>query len=287
MYDLQFSSFLEKSFSPDYVDMINLYRETIYEYGDSSLESMLYLSLPEISDFELAQAKAVFESAIRSKFYHLLEQFGFKTDITELYKLNSLIRAIRALEDSLDHSTIAMICENAILDPMEKVEELLIWVTLNKQIGEILMSVEIEDIGDFISNVHELHSEFIVSQSGEATDERPDKTKIDRIKKYKQLFPETLVTKLLNDGDIVFGIELKELMEIIGEDLTLMMPAYPRIVVENFVGVAILTGIPYYEYNTTLKTLIRKHFTNLRFNQTLCLELDKLMQEKGNEIGQI
>lgn len=279
MFDEFFSEYLKSVFPAEYVDMINSCRETILKYEFSLCEANLYKSIPEHSEFTTSEAKIDFERCLRDGFYEILLILGIRTDIFKLNKLDLLLRTIHNLETSLQHEAILDIIMNDEYSQSETLEKLFELVSVNSSIGNLIFEIELINTNMFLKRLYELHMQAFVSQSGEATEDRPDRNYFDRIQRFIIKFPESLAARKQTSKDILYGETYKHYIAENTAELQLLYPNHPDRCPMEFAGLAVFANVPRHEMAGAIKTAITKFYSDLKFTTKTNYLVDKFLEE--------
>ena len=279
MFDELFSEYLKSVFPAEYVDMINSAREALLILEFSLVEANLYKSIPEHSEFTIHESKIDFERTIRDGFYELLLMLGVKTEIRKIDKLDQLVRILRNQETSLQSETILDILMNDEYSQSETIEKLFELVSTDNAVGNMIFEIELINTNMFFKRLYDIHLQAFTSQSGEATDERPNREYFDRIQNFVAKYPDSLVARKLNTKDILFGETLQHYIAENTEELQLQYPNHPDRCPVEFAGLALFANIPRHELSGTIKAAITKFYSDLKFTTKTNYLVDKFLEE--------
>ena len=279
MFDELFSEYLKSVFPAEYVDMINSCREALLSFEFSLVEANLYKSVPEHSEFTTHEAKIDFERTIRDGCYELLLMLGIRTDIRRIDKLDQLLRILRNLEDSLQNESILDILMNDEYSQSETIEKLFELVSTDNTVGNMIFEIELINTNMFFKRLYDIHLQAFTSQSGEATDERPNREYFDRIQSFVAKYPQSLVARKLTNKDILFGETLQHYIAENTPELQLQYPNHPDRCPMEFAGLAIFANTPRHEMAGTIKTAITKFYSDLKFTAKTNYLVDKFVEE--------
>lgn len=287
MLDEFFSEYLDRVFSPDYVGMINSAREALLMYEFSLVEANLYKTMPEEMNLDAHTTKTMFEQCIRDGYAQVFRVLGIRSKVREISRMDQLLRAFKLLEDSSSSEDIIDIIVHDFYSQDEALENLLRLVVLDETFFDIVMEIELADVNHFFNRLYDLHTQKMMSQSGEATEERPDRVYLDRIQRFTEKYPQSLVGLKLASKDILFGETYEHYIAENGGDLQKLYPTRPDAVPLEFAGLAIFANIPRHELSGHIKTAITKFYNDLKFTTQTNILVDKLIAElEANGISQ-
>lgn len=287
MLDELFSEYLSRVFSSDYVGMINSARESLLNYEYSLCEANLYKTMPEDSDIDTFTSKVLLEQCLRDGFNQVFSVLGIRSKIHDIARMDQLLRAFKNLEESSDHESILNIIADDFYSEAELVEQLLSLVVLDTSFMDVVYEFELSDSTSFINRLYELHRQSFTSTSGEATEERPDRPYLERIQRFVDKYPQTIVAKKLASKDILFGETYQHYIAENGEELRNLYPNYPDRTPIEFLGLAFFANIQRHDLSGHVKTAITKFYNDLKFTTQTNIMVDKLIEEiENNGISQ-
>lgn len=279
MFDILFSEYLASVFSADYVDIINSCREALINYDYSLCEANLYRCMPDETEITVHESKIELERCLRDGFNQVLLTLGIRTDIHELYKLDKLLRALKNLEDSSQHNTILDILLNDEYSQSETLEKLLELVSIDPSIANMIFNIELVNNASFFTRLNDHHLYAFRSQSGEATDERPNREYFDRIQKFLAKYPDSLVGRKSASKDILFGETIQHYIAENTEELMMLYPNHPDRCPADFAGLAVFANTPRHEMSGLIKTAISKFYSDLKFTTKTNYLVDKFIED--------
>ena len=279
MLDEQFSGYLDAVFPTEYAEMINSAREAILLYEFSLVEANLYKAMPEDSDITVFESKQVLERCIRDGFKEILLAIGVRTTIVHIPDLDLLLRAFKNLEETSQHEQVVEIISSDELCQFEILEKLIELVTVNPNVGDLLFEIELIETNAFFNRLYDLHLAAYRSQSGEATEERPNKSYYERIKKFTMTYPDALVSRKLTSKDILFGETFEHYIKENEEELKLLYPNHPDRCPKEFAGLAVFANLPRHMLSTEIKKAISRFYNDLRFTTKTNYLVDKFIEE--------
>lgn len=278
MLDDFFTDFLNINFPPEYVDLINNCRDSLYNYGFSLVEANLYKTIPDNMGIDLFTSKALFTQCIIDGYTEVFIQLGIRTGLRDLQELDKILRAVKNLEESHDHEVILETINNDERTQSEILEDLLMFALPAMDLTEVLFNIELINGNAFINKFYEHHLDLYRSKTGEATSDRPDRVYLDRVKDFILKYPETLVARKYNSKDILFGETFRHYIDENAEDLMLFYPTAADKVVSEFVGLAIIANIQPHDLTGHVKTAISKFYNDLKFTTQTSYLVDKFME---------
>ena len=283
MLDAFFTEFLDTNFPPEYVDLINSCRDSLYNYGYSLVEANLYKTMPDDSELDLLTSKMLFTQCIIDGYHELFTMFGIRTDLRDLQELDKILRAVKNLEQSLDSEKIIDLINNDELSQSETLEELLMLSLPGVDLNEVMFNIELVKGNDFFNKIYTHHLDRYTNIQGEASDERPNREYLNRIRDYISKHPQTIVAQKYASKDILFGETYKHYIAENTAELELLYPTSIDKVASEFVGLAIFANIQPHELVGHVKTAISKFYNDLKFTTQTSYLVDKFMEEMTYE----
>lgn len=278
MLDTSFTEFLNTNFPMEYVNLVNSCRDSLYNYGFSLVEANLYKTTPDTTEFDLLTSKLLFTQCIIDGYHSLFMMFGIRTSLRDLQELDKILRAIKNLEESSDSETILEIINDDEYSQSETLEKLLDMGSAGMNMDEVLFSIELIKGNDFFNRLQVHHQHLFINQMGEASDERPDRVYLDKVRDYASKFPETILARKLMSKDILFGETYQHYIAENKPELDLLYPTSIDKVASEFVGLAIIANVQRHDLSGHVKTAITKFYGDLRFTTKTNYLVDKFIE---------
>lgn len=278
MLDDFFTEFLTINFPPEYVDLINNCRDSLYNYGFSLVEANLYKTMPDNMDVDLFTSKTLFTQCIIDGYKEVFIQLGIRTELRDLQELDKILRAVKGLEESHDHELILEIINNDERSQSDVLEDLLQHALPTINLTEVVFNIELINPDEFIERVYQHHLDLYRSKTGEATSDRPNREYLDRVKEFIIKYPDTIVARKYQSKDILFGETYAHYLGENTDELLLLYPTSLDKVPSEFIGLAIIANIQPHDLTGHVKTAIAKFYNDLKFTTQTSYLVDKFME---------
>lgn len=281
MFDELFTEYLFRVFPEEYAAMIMSAREALMVYEYALCEANLYKTMPEDSDIDLATSKILIQQCLKDGFNQVFAVIGIRSrlDLSDIHAMDQLLRSLKNLEESSDHEAIVNIVINDQYSQAEIIEELFKLVVLDDNFINILLEFDLTDTNDFINRLYDLHSRALLNRVGEATEERPDRTYLDRIRSFVDKYPQTIVARKFEAKQILFGQNYQHYIAENMAELQQLYPNYPDRTPIEFLGLAFFANIQRHDLSGHVKTAIAKFYNDLKFTTQTNMMVDKLIEE--------
>lgn len=279
MFDDLFTEFLMKVYPHEYVDMINSAREALLRYDYSLVEANLYKTSPEDSDIDIHTSKMLMEQCIKDGFNQVFSAIGVRATLNNISEMDCVLRAFRNLEESTDHKSILDVINREAISNEERIIELLMMFTLDSNIHNCVFGISLMDPDITISRLYDYHMEGFIDTYGTASDERVDPEKMQQLMNFVDQNPQTILAKRFQERNLLMDRDFAFYIEDNRDELLKLYPTFPKRTPIEFLGFAILAGVPFFEISGTVKTAISKFYGDLRFTTQTNVLVDKLMQD--------
>lgn len=279
MFDVLFTEYLNKVFPTDYTEMIHSCRESLTNMGYSLCEANLYKTMPEDSNIDVSTSKALLEKCLRDGYDEVFTAIGIRSSIFRLIDCDKLLRAIKNLEETTLHEEVIDIIASDEYSQAEILEKLLELVSTDPNIADLIFEIELIDNSILFTRLYDMHMSAYRSTSGEATDERPNREYLERIKKFSLKYPDSILTTKLNGKNILFGETYQHYIAENEEELKMLYPNHPDRVPKEFAGLAIVANVQRHDMSGHIKTAITKFYNDLRFTTKTNYLVDKFLEE--------
>lgn len=279
MFDDFFTEYLKSVFSSEYADMIHSCREALVNIGYSLCEANLYKTMPEDSDIDVSTSKMLLEQCLRDGFNEVFTALGIRSSIHKLMDCDKLLRAIKNLEETSLHEEVIDVIANDEYSQSEILEKLLELVSTDANIADLIFEFTLVDNGIFFTRLYDMHMMAYTSTSGEATDVRPDREYLDRIKHFTNKYPDCLLANSIVEKNILFGETYQHYISENEEFLKTLYPNHPDRVPKEFASLAIVGNVQRHDLRGHIKTAITKFYGDLRFTTKTNYLVDKFLEE--------
>lgn len=284
MLDQEFTQYLTKVFPQEYVDFINLCRENLYNLGFSLVESKLYLAIPEYQDIDILTSKMSFEQYLIDGFTLVLDNYGIRYNERDLLAYNTILTCLVNLENSSHSKEIMEILDNDEFSLTETIEQLFFLVSTENDIATYILNLEVDDGLMFLYRIREIHQEKATATELDEIpeDEIPEKYKL-RLRKFMQEFPDSIITRYYNDDMLPLGKTWNDYYRLLEEDIRLLYPSQPQLVIIEFYGMCICANTPFYEIGQLIKKTVYDTYKDLSFTSKVNIGVDKFLQGRESE----
>lgn len=280
MYDVEFSSYLERVFPPEFVSQIQSAREALIHYNYSLVEANLFKTMVGYEISDTLSSKMLMLQCLRDGFKDVFNTIGVRYNGSDVKQMDYLLRALYLLENSTQHKEILGIIDSETDTLIDVVENLLSLVTVDDSNMDVLFEFELMESNNFLNRLKDIHEYFLTNEeyAGDIPEPLSEEYK-SRINTYLMMYPTTMVAKKIREKDILFGESFKHYITDNYGMLMLYYPDRPEVVPSEFLGLALLGNLKRHELSGHLKTAISNFYNDLKYAAKANYNVDKLIQE--------
>lgn len=164
MYDVEFSSYLERVFPPEFVTQIQSAREALILYNYSLVEANLFKTMVGYEISDTLSSKMLMLQCLRDGFKDVFNTIGVRYNGSDVKQMDYLLRALYLLENSTQHKEILGIIDSETDTLIDVVENLLSLVTVDDSNMDVLFEFELMESNNFLNRLKDIHEYFLTNE---------------------------------------------------------------------------------------------------------------------------